>query len=127
MKPAIRARWVAALRSNQYKQIGQELHYGANCFCVLGVLCELYRKEAVVNGREDPPIWQRNQYGRYEFVDPAALPSELSAWLPPTTVLEWAGLSPATAGTLQYYNDIEEYTFNELADLLEYSSEDFNG
>lgn len=37
-------RWVAALRSGEFKQTRNRLHYGDG-YCCLGVACELYRRE----------------------------------------------------------------------------------
>ena len=42
MKPNIKARWVAALRSGTYAQGKGTLHNeGENTFCCLGVLCDI--------------------------------------------------------------------------------------
>ena len=49
MNPEIKAKWLAALRSGEYKQTTQVLRYtGPNNqqrFCCLGVLCDLYAQE----------------------------------------------------------------------------------
>ena len=44
MKPEIKAKWVAALRSGEYQQGVGRLRE-ENQFCCLGVLCDLYQKE----------------------------------------------------------------------------------
>ena len=41
MNPEIKAKWVAALRSGEYKQAKGQLRIG-NSFCCLGVLCNLH-------------------------------------------------------------------------------------
>jgi hypothetical protein len=41
MNPEVKARWVAALRSGEYKQGKGALRLN-NKFCCLGVLCDLY-------------------------------------------------------------------------------------
>ena len=41
MNPEVKAKWVAALRSGEYKQTEGQLRDG-NKFCCLGVLCNLH-------------------------------------------------------------------------------------
>lgn len=45
LKPEIKAKWLAALRSGEYKQTQGTLHYrdrqGNDSYCCLGVLCEI--------------------------------------------------------------------------------------
>lgn len=46
MNSKIKARWVAALRSGEYKQGDRRvLNDGQGGFCCLGVLCDLYAKD----------------------------------------------------------------------------------
>lgn len=48
MKPEIKEKWVAALRSGEYKQGRNNLaNVKTNRFCCLGVLCEVALKEGV--------------------------------------------------------------------------------
>jgi hypothetical protein len=56
MNPAIKAKWVAALRSGEYKQ-GKAYLNGPGGFCCLGVLCDLMVKEG------DAPDWAANPEG----------------------------------------------------------------
>jgi hypothetical protein len=44
MNPEIKAKWVAALRSGEYKQGRGQLR-SEDRFCCLGVLCDLHAKE----------------------------------------------------------------------------------
>ena len=63
MNPRIKAEWLDALRSGEYKQANGALHEidpatGAASFCCLGVLCDLHRKETkwgewIKDGREE--------------------------------------------------------------------------
>lgn len=118
MNEAIRARWLAALRSGDYAQ-GRELLArraspdGAWTFCCLGVLCELAVTDGVVgcsevdeaaayDGAEDEEYLEPNRryYGGYDTV------------LPPA-VVRWAGLpsdNPVVDGVdLASRNDGREY------------------
>lgn len=49
MNPDVKAKWIAALRSGNYKQAKHRLRIehtdGSASYCCLGVLCELYRQE----------------------------------------------------------------------------------
>lgn len=108
MNPEIKAKWVAALRSGEYKQGTNRLKM-ADRFCCLGVLCDLHSKET-----------------GQQWVD---MPGAQGAWyyrqcgLPAFTVVEWAGLDscdPAPEGydPLSVLND-QGRTFAEIADLIE--------
>lgn len=117
MKPEVKQKWVTALRSGKYTQgkamLRQEVKIqetGAvvKLHCCLGVLCELYMDDT----HESIPMLRE---------------------LPPSAVLEWAGLNTAQPGVcsrsglnLAALNDgyrvdntIKGLTFDEIADLIE--------
>jgi hypothetical protein len=74
MNPEIRARWVAALRSGEYRQGDGHLRMGDR-LCCLGVLCELAVEDGVVNGVQlSDGLWEYNGS---------------AGWLPPA-VVDWA-------------------------------------
>lgn len=110
MKPEIKARWLAALRSGDYIQGHGRLREG-NTFCCLGVLCDLYAKETGVE-------WQKEESGHCAFDHASFLPN---------CVMHWAGLEdhdpiPKLGGascTLSYFNDVRRAGFNEIADHVE--------
>jgi hypothetical protein len=133
MNPEIKAKWVAALRSEEYKQGKKVLNNGVGNFCCLGVLCDLYAKENsvqwtdVLGGHEEETL--------QEFLgNIAVLPDE---------VQNWAGLSGKNPyvkhnrnlnevnqeiykfGPLEKeenlvtLNDSGKFTFNDIADLIE--------
>lgn len=111
MNPEIKAKWLKALRSGEYKQGWGRLH-SFDTFCCLGVLCELHRRET---GGE----WDSRNPNRqlYEW-DNQTLPS---------VVRDWSGLhdpNPIIAGfALAEHNDGPDdaapRTFPEIADLIE--------
>lgn len=111
MKPEIKARWLAALRSGDYIQGHGQLREG-NTFCCLGVLCDLYAKETGVE-------WKKHESERYAF-------DHHLSFLP-DSVMHWAGLVdhdpiPKLGGascTLSYFNDSRRASFNEIADHVE--------
>jgi hypothetical protein len=111
MKPKIKARWLAALRSGEYEQGRGYLHPGST-FCCLGVLCDLHAK---ATGRE----WD-------DSCKPSALYLDSNHTLP-IEVVRWAGLEQRDpdAGTyrLSEYNDgsngVTARSLTEIADLIE--------
>jgi hypothetical protein len=53
MNPEIKAMWVAALRSGEYKQGKGVLRTRDNCFCALGVLADVAAKRGVAEWHID--------------------------------------------------------------------------
>ena len=103
MKPKIKERWLAALRSGRYAQTTHSLRDDAG-FCCLGVLCDVF----------DPDAWEHGKtYGG-------------AMGVLPTSVVEATDLpdedADVTVGerrtTLSNLND-EGYTFAEIAELIE--------
>ena len=117
MNPEIRTRWVAALRSGDYKQGWGWLRSGSDEYCCLGVLCEL----AVEDGVIAPPSYSETSDGHssdaYSYGGKQATP--------PEPVLEWAGLEHLTISnegrttSLIRANDILQWKFDRIADVIE--------
>lgn len=112
MNPEIKAKWVAALRSGEYKQGMYVLRRG-DAFCCLGVLCDLRAKSGM--GK-----W-RTERGRLVYDDG----SETSISTLNAVVLSWAELEQeepcvrlADKDTLACRNDAGA-TFAEIADIIE--------
>ena len=114
MHPEIKAKWVAALRSGEYKQATGQLRRntrGKTSFCCLGVLCNLH-------AQAHPEIAAQQ-------TDPESYMCGTKCL--PTAVMEWADLpSPRgdtlkignTFGSLSYHND-SWCTFAQIADAIE--------
>jgi hypothetical protein len=66
-------RWVAALRSGEYKQTTQVLHNDQG-YCCLGVACDLYSKtpEGQTSGWANHPSQRNEQKIGFEFATPDA-------------------------------------------------------
>lgn len=124
MKPEIKQRLVEALRSGCFQQsVGDLRHQDdecGDCFCAMGVLCELYR--------EDHPeaYWKQNfeLHGVTAFfASPADESSEESfygnVYGAPKKVLEWAGVDSTFEETVVEWNDSEYRTFEEIAQLID--------
>lgn len=111
MKPEIKQKWVQALRSGEYKQCYSCLKFN-NCFCVLGVLCDILKQE--VNGRWD-------NHGK--FITPnGARTTVLTGDVVKYCNLDSNNPELNTDGMthkITVLNDRYHYTFDELAYLIE--------
>jgi hypothetical protein len=108
VKKEIAARWVAALRSGEYKQTRGKLRR-TDSFCCLGVLCDVYRKD--VGGS-----WVDREAHAYF----AATDFDASPFCAPLSVERWAGLTDAdTSKYADTMNDENRESFAEIADAIE--------
>ncbi len=120
MNPDVKAKWVEALRSGEYKQgfgilATANPQSSAKWFCCLGVLCDLAVKDGLTIAVEKDNCIT---YGGEVLILPDA-------------VIEWAGLEPygvnvgiidqdgEMLGTLVHYNDGMRMPFREIADIIE--------
>lgn len=111
MKKDIADKWVAALRSGEFKQGRRALgNKVSNSFCCLGVLCELAVKEEVCKKESTENVYTYD--ARY-------------TWYLPHVVKNWANMRTATGEikSLNEYlyalNDIQMKSFTEIADIIE--------
>lgn len=104
MNPEIKQRWVAALRSGEYKQ-GRNFLFRDGRHCCLGVLCDLYTKETGI---------------AWTAPSGQSLPSEVIKW---SEVASWSPRVDVGHGKmgLAQINDSGEYDFPTIADLIERS------
>lgn len=117
MRKEIADKWVAALRSGEYKQ-GKFALNSNNSFCCLGVLCELAKKEGIVNSEH---VKQNSDYMSY--FDPRHDQDRHSGLLP-RVVSKWADIKTSAgyvypvARSLLELNDGGQ-TFEYIADVIE--------
>jgi uncharacterized protein YeaC (DUF1315 family) len=132
MNPQVKQKWIDALRSGKYEQ-GSEKLRGANGYCCLGVLCDLYAQEHNTqwefrgydeNGDETNPHPMDYWYfeDRSEFL--------------PESVMDWAGLKTPNPSVRVYCEDSDDedtryytdeianvndsgYTFNDLSKIIQ--------
>ncbi len=112
MKKAIKALWIAALRSGEYKQGVNYLRDTDNNFCCLGVLCNLH-------AQAHPEIAaQQTTHTHYMGVN----------GIPPDEVFKWAGMGVEQAHRTVLINGVKDSlanhnddgaTFAEIADAIE--------
>lgn len=112
MNPDVKAQWVAALRSGEYKQGQGLLHYhdgNDDRMCCLGVLSHLAVKAGACSRYFD------DEQGEYVYGSGAVahLPRE---------VVEWASLdddSPSVERDLLVNINDDGASFEEIADMIE--------
>lgn len=124
MNPDVKQKWIAALRSGDYKQTREQLRR-KNSYCCLGVLTDLYDKDKV----ESKDRWCGDSYS---YVNGEAK-CKANSILPPP-VMEWAGLKECNPtvkhpsnkmgldpdfASLAYLNDSKKLNFNQIADIIE--------
>jgi hypothetical protein len=135
MNQEIKAKWIAALRSGEYKQGRGHLKGAQDDFCCLGVLCDLYATE--VGGYwaiRDSVAGEKEPYHTFMMNDRS---QEVADFLLPVPVTKWAGLeqrdpsvdvpksvhpttvsSPNYSSSLSLVNDAGQ-DFSYIADIIE--------
>jgi hypothetical protein len=122
LDPEVKRLFLEALRSGDYAQGKFKLRDNEHCYCCLGVLTDLAAKAGIVK-------WEHSDYGwgieeklpnGTSYINTSDLNKK---------VLEWAGLeyesgiggnvATGTGENLMNYNDTREYTFEQIADLVE--------
>ena len=103
-------KWVAALRSGEFKQ-GEGYLNNKGTHCCLGILCELALIEGKVPGYRDKS--RITNYGDDELV--FLLPYEVKRW---SGVWDSFGANRKTGKTLSDMND-NGVPFKEIADIIE--------
>ena len=112
-------KWIAALRSGEFKQ-GKDRLRTDDRFCCLGVACELAAREGIIDkgkGERMDSGLTRYQYGSYELYYGEGKYQYL-----PRLVCDWLGLNTSEGGynqtSLTVLND-EGATFEEIAAVIE--------
>jgi hypothetical protein len=117
MNPEIKARWLAALRSGEYKQGREALLTSTpeDAYCCLGVLCDLAVKDQLLsswgNYLDD---WYSD--GR---ADPDLLPGPVQDWAGLASQSPRVPVSVYEARSLSCLNDEGGLSFLEIAALIE--------
>lgn len=125
------AEWLDALRSGDFKQGDsylKRMNGGVMCHCCLGVLCEVMGFEQIqgdngtvfiYGGKEETevlPFGSDNFYSK-NFKKNGALPNR-DEWTP-ELVKKYSGKSFGYAPSLTELNDSGEFTFTEIAEIIE--------
>lgn len=128
MREEIKAEWVAALRSGEYKQGQGVLRSRNDEFCCLGVLCDLAVKDGLaVDVRKDDECWW------YYDDQTGVLPFSVAEWaglndpdqdyenpmVPAGEAGDLVGLAGLNDGHFHLEGDREPWTFQQIADVIE--------
>ena len=106
-------KWVKALRSGRYKQGKRRLKQDDR-YCCLGVLCNISKVSK----------WNKSgSYGRKGDREQSALPECVAEWAGMKT--QW-GIYPGSDQMigLANLNDTQNYTFEQIADIIEKNYKD---
>lgn len=101
MNQTVKKKWVEALRSNRYNQTRGTLRSPQNCFCVLGVLCDVVDPNGWGSNKGMSKAWRGSM---------GVIPSKLCSAI---------HLKGKDAARLMQMNDGERKSFKELADYIE--------
>jgi hypothetical protein len=122
MNSEVKAKWVAALRSGEYQQGRGELRSISNCFCCLGVLCDLYDKDRKQKKKKSIKITNPKYDGNKNF---ACFKYGNQTDFLPAAVRVWAGMSSNKGWLngihLSGLNDGDydkHYTFKDIAKII---------
>lgn len=134
MDATIKAEWIQALRSGDYKQGRNKLQWDGN-FCCLGVLCEL---SPVVEAAYNPILEAVTYTSLIEAEDrdenyPPAAAWIWAGWMDKNPFVETgpgqfpdgsasSGGSPFMRGAGHYLSNLNDagFTFDQIADVIEY-------
>lgn len=113
-----RKKWVAALRSGQYKQCQYTLYNGEG-FCCLGVATDTYLKERGLEWESPDGMWHSFE-GESEL-----LPKKVAKWLgiPVCEGYKYTDvlytMNDGTRQSVAILNDDSNYSFNDIANVIE--------
>jgi hypothetical protein len=99
MEPELKQKWVDALRSDKYKQGQWSLKTEDDCFCCLGVLCDII----------DPHGWNTDRSFGEDFETVILAPEIRTKYTIPADKV----------GTVMEMNDSEGKSFADIADYIE--------
>lgn len=119
MNPEIKALWLTALRSGEYRQGKGALHNRqSRSFCCLGVLCDLAEKAGIVESRALIHA-KLTGYGKDRAI--STLPMEVMVWaeMPDAVGLLRRPLGAEEYDSLVTVNDEAGYAFEQVADVIE--------
>ena len=116
MNQEVKQKWVAALRSGEYTQGQGSLKNAKSEYCCLGVLCSVAKKEGLEVVEK-----YNTKLESYTFDgDRTFLPYSVRDWAQLSTeapyVLVGAGME-----RLDHLNDSGDFSFDQIADLIEAS------
>jgi len=124
MNPEIKKRWLAALRSGEYKQ-GRAKLRTRDTYCCMGVLCDVLKDD--VNGKWTDDEEFKTKYASRALFPPkqihdlAGFDVSSNAVFQAEQVRSITGKGISTKGSVGFasLNDTFELSFDEIADIIE--------
>jgi len=104
-------KWISALRCGKYKQAKWRLQTTKG-YCCLGVLCALALEEGIIT-KYKAPTETSEAFFEDSFV---SLPESVREWV---GLRNHSGKWGVVSESLAYLNDQQDYTFEQIADVLE--------
>jgi hypothetical protein len=119
MNQEVKARWVAALRSGEYKQTKEYLQ-SEDGFCCLGVLCEIAVQDGVVSAVDDttPAVGGYKNVKRYG-PEISFLPMAVQQWAELGSHAPRVNIRPGYNHSLVDLNDDLGWDFQQIANIIE--------
>jgi len=112
MNKQVKMKWVKALRSGHYKQGFGTMRDQNDCFCVLGVLCNIH-------AQENPEVANKQFSKRSYLGSSGSLPYQVQKWAGLTSDSPMVGTYP-NQSSLITLNDSRKLSFKELAGIIEF-------
>lgn len=125
MNKALKDKWLAALRSGEYKQgmncLMQESPEGERSYCCLGVLCDVsdtgeWEQRTVGGEVQEQFYWRSMDNQGRPTINTADVPDHLAK---PWGLLERSEPLSDKQSRLMHMNDDGQFSFNEIADWIE--------
>ena len=113
----VKERWLAALRSGDYKQGKDSLKTEANTFCCLGVLCDVVKDDLGAYWSEvEPGAWRKSFMVDGVYYNTEYPPYEVNELIPTLTMGQRSTLIRMndTAGSVNTFAVIADYIEENL-------------
>jgi hypothetical protein len=117
MNPELKPKLLDALRSGEYKQGRGQLRVN-DCYCILGVVTDIYAKEHGEEWTECPVLFGTVKNYRIMGGNFGFLPWQVAVWAGFESLTGPEVDSPKGMRTLSALNDMG-YTFEQLAEAIE--------
>ena len=118
--------FVDRLRNNDYEQVVDYLSTRENTFCSVGVMCEVYRENHPfskwVSGEDSYHVGATRYFLTHQRLEHE---DEEQNIFPQQGVIDWFDMNRGSVDAIGFLNDYYEYSFEDVADLIEAQPEFF--
>lgn len=116
MNQEVKDKWIFALRSGKYEQ-GRNALFCEGKYCCMGVLCDLFAKEKNIEWENGEFFSQDNH--KAILKETAIIPDEVQLWAGIKSKNPSITIEGQKTTSLGYLNDYLEYSFEDIAHLIE--------